>query len=702
MGKPLIIVESPHKAKTIEQFLGKKFDVKASMGHIWDLPTSRFGIDVEQGFIPKYVPIKGQSKIINELKNAAKKADQVLLATDPDREGEVISWHLAQALSLGEEKTRRIEFHEITPRAVSAALAAPRSIDMNRVNAQQARRVLDRIIGYQLSPLLWRKIRRGLSAGRVQSAALRLVVDREREIRDFKPVEYWTLDVHLATRDGEQLTAKVVQLSQRKLEIGTGEEAARHKEALTGAEYRVAEVRRKEKKRNPLPPFTTSTLQQEASRKLGFSPRRTMVLAQQLYEGLPLGPAGSVGLITYMRTDSVRVAAEAQAEAAELIGEMYGPEYRPAKPPQYKTKTAAAQEAHEAIRPTSVLRRPDAIREYLNHDQLRLYQLIWSRFIASQMQPAVIDTVAVDITAGDYLCRANGSQIKFPGYLEVYQEGRDDEGKEEEGLLPAVSKGDVLSLAEAGVESKQHFTQPPPRYTEATLVKTLEEKGIGRPSTYAPTIDTIIRRNYVQVEEKRLYPTKLGEAVAQLLAENFPDVVDIGFTADLENQLDQVETGQVVWNKLVEGFYTPFMSELDKVKARLERIKVEDEVSTIPCELCGRMMVVKYGRFGKFLACPGYPDCKNTKPFRKELGVACPRCGQPVVERRTKKRRPFYGCSAYPACEFVSWKPPAKIPCPRCGSFASVRRGGNEERELVCAKEDCGYIGPYAPGDGDK
>lgn len=697
MSKSLIIVESPHKAKTIEQFLGKKYAVKASLGHIWDLPTSKFGVDVEKGFAPKYVTIKGQGKVIAELKAAAKKADRVLLATDPDREGEVISWHLAQALSLG-QRAWRIEFHEITPRAVTAALTSPRSIDMYRVNAQQARRVLDRIIGYQLSPLLWRKVRRGLSAGRVQSVAVRLVVEREREISAFKSVEYWTIDVHLATRAGDHLLGRVLSLSGQKLEVSSAAEAARHRQALATQEYKLLEVRRKEKLRYPSAPFTTSTLQQEASRKLGFGARRTMVIAQQLYEGLDLEPEGSVGLITYMRTDSVRVAEEAQAEAAESIKSLYGPEFCPAKPPEYRTKAVAAQEAHEAVRPTSVKRLPESVRSYLSRDQFRLYQLIWSRFMASQMSPAVLDTVAADIAAGEYLCRANGSTIKFSGYLEVYQEGRDDEAKEEDGLLPPLTEGEVHTLAEGGVEPKQHFTQPPPRYTEAMLVKVLEEKGIGRPSTYAPTIDTILRRDYVQLENKRFFPTKLGDVVVQLLIEQFPGVVDIGFTAELESQLDQVEAGGVVWNTVVEEFYTPFMEDLARAKDQLGRIKVEDEVSDIPCEKCGRLMVVKFGRFGKFLACPGYPECKSTKPFRKDLGLACPFCGQPVVERRTKKGRRFYGCSAYPACVFVSWKPPASVACPRCGSFASVRGAKGGPQELVCAKESCGYVGPLAPG----
>ena len=700
LGNSLIIVESPHKAKTIERFLGKGYAVKASMGHIWDLPKSKFGVDVARGFVPEYVTIKGQDKIIAELRSAAKKAEEVLLATDPDREGEVISWHLAQALKLG-ERTKRIEFHEITPRAVSAALSSPRPIDMNRVNAQQARRVLDRIIGYELSPLLWRKIRRGLSAGRVQSAALRLVVEREREIRAFVPEEYWTLEVNLATGAGEAFRAKVTSLSGRKLEIPNEAEALGYKEALGRAEFRVAAVRRKDKLRNPPPPFTTSTLQQEASRKLGFSPRRTMALAQQLYEGLELGTEGSVGLITYMRTDAVRVAGEAQAEAAQFIRDRYGPAYCPEKPPQYKTKALAAQEAHEAIRPTSVLRRPEAVKDYLNRDQYRLYQLIWARFVASQMRPAVLDTVAVEIAAGEFICRANGATIRFPGYLEVYQEGRDEEGKEEEGFLPPMEEGDPLFLTGAGVEAKQHFTQPPPRYTEATLIKTLEEKGIGRPSTYAPTIETILRRNYVQLEERRFIPTKLGEVVVQLLMEQFPAVVDLGFTAELEHQLDQVEAGAIPWHEVVRNFYAPFMEDLSRAREQLGRVKVEDEPSDVRCELCGRMMVVKIGRFGKFLACPGYPECKNTKPYRKELGVACPLCGKPVVERRTKKGRRFYGCSAYPSCRFTSWKPPAKTPCPQCGSFASLRRGQDGGEELVCANAACGYVGPrQGPGAG--
>ncbi|MGE5528015.1 MAG: type I DNA topoisomerase [Patescibacteria group bacterium] len=697
--KSLIIVESPHKAKTIEQFLGQEYAVKASLGHVWDLPKSKFGVDIEDEFKPVYVAIKGQDKVIAELRTSARNARRVFLATDPDREGEVISWHLAQALDLG-AKAVRIEFHEITPRAVKGALSAPREIDVKRVNAQQARRVLDRIIGYQLSPLLWRKVRRGLSAGRVQSVAVRLIVERENEIRDFKPVEYWTIEVGLATRGGEELTARVVSHRGRKLEIGDCDEAARHREVLAGLSYVVTEVRRKEKQRFAPAPFTTSTLQQEASRKLGYGARRTMVLAQQLYEGLELGDEGSIGLITYMRTDSVRVAEEAQAEAAEFIEEKYGSAYLPDKPPVYKTKAAAAQEAHECVRPTSIKRTPELLKPYLNRDQFRLYQLIWSRFAASQMAPALLDTVAVEIAAGDYSCRANGSNVRFRGYLEVYQEGRDDEAKEEEGILPVLAKDEVLSLAGSGVQPKQHFTQPPPRYSEAMLVKVLEEKGIGRPSTYAPTIDTILRRNYVQLEEKRFHPTKLGEAVLKLLIDHFPDVVDLGFTADLERRLDGIEEGGIRWQDVVREFYTPFMTDLERAKEEVARVKIEDEVSDVPCDLCGRMMVIKYGRFGKFLACPGFPACRNTKPYRRQLGVACPLCGQPVIERRTKKKRRFYGCSAYPACDFLSWQPPAPSPCPKCGSFARARGPKGGPQELVCARESCGYVGPVGMDDG--
>ena len=693
LAKSLIIVESPHKAKTIEQFVGKSYTVKATVGHIWNLPTSQFGVDIEGGFIPKYVTIRGQGKVITELKAAAKKADRIFLATDPDREGEAISWHLSQALDLG-DNARRIEFFEITPKAVKNALANQKSIDMQKVNAQQARRVLDRIIGYPLSQLLWKKVRPGLSAGRVQSVAIRLVVEREVEIRAFQSQEYWTIDVILGKKTGETLNAKVISLSGHKLEIGSQAEADEHRQALAGADYKLVEVKRKEKLRYPQAPFTTSTLQQEASRKMGFGSRKTMILAQQLYEGLSLGPEGSVGLITYMRTDSVRVAEEAQAEAAALIEERYGPAFKPAKPPQYKTKAVAAQEAHEAIRPTSVVRLPELVKPFLDRDQFRLYQLIWARFVASQMMPTVLDTVAADIKAGGYLCRASGSVIKFPGYLEVYQEGRDEEVAEEGSILPPLQIGEELKLAKGGILTKQHFTQPPPRYTEAMLVKALEEKGIGRPSTYASTIETILKRVYVQLEEKRFHPTKLGEVVVQLLIEHFPDVVDIGFTAELENQLDQIEAGERPWNQVVKDFYSPFMSDLAKAKDQLAKIKIEDEVSDVPCEICGRMMVVKFGRFGRFLACPGYPDCKNTKPLRKELGVACPLCGKPVVERRTKKRRRFFGCSAYPACNFVSWEAPAKKPCPRCGSFAHVRGAKGGPQELVCVKESCGYRGP--------
>ncbi len=688
--KSLVIVESPAKAKTIEKYLGKKYMVRASMGHVVDLPKSQFGVDVQNGFKPKYINIRGKGKIIQELKESAKKADSIFLATDPDREGEAISWHLANILDLKQERCQRVEFHEITKRAVENSLKNPRPIDIDKVNAQQARRILDRIVGYELSPLLWRKVRRGLSAGRVQSVAVRLICEREQEIREFVQEEYWTIVGAFKTAKKASFSAKLTSRGKKKLEIANAETAQTIAAELKKHQYAVTEVKRKEKFRYPAAPFTTSSLQQEAARKLGFGAKKTMMLAQQLYEGIELGDAGSDGLITYMRTDSVRIAEEAQIAARDTIKERYGAEFLPDKSPVYKTKTAGAQEAHEAIRPTQVDRTPEAVKAFLSRDQFRLYQLIWARFVASQIRPAIMDTVGVEIKGGDFVFRANGSMLKFSGFLEVYQEGIDDDSPEEEGSLPELSEGEKVTLGK--IDPKQHFTQPPPRYTEATLIKTLEEKGIGRPSTFAPTIDTIIKRNYVLIEEKRFKPTDLGQVVVDLLKQKFGQIIDYEFTAEMEEKLDQIAEGNVDWVKVLADFYGTFSEELAQAKETVERVEVPVEESDEKCEKCGRTMVYKYGRFGKFLACPGYPECKNAKPLRKVLGLKCPKCGQgEIVERKSKKGRMFYGCNKYPECDFVTWERPYKEACPTCGSMCTVKGGKTQTKQVTCTNANCGY-----------
>lgn len=695
MARTLVIVESPAKAKTIGKFLGKNYVIKASMGHVVDLPRSQFGVDVEHGFSPKYITIRGKGKILKELREAAKKADRIYLATDPDREGEAISWHLARALDL--KKPSRIEFHEITKRAIEQAIKNPRELDIPKINAQQARRILDRLVGYELSPLLWAKVRRGLSAGRVQSAAVRLITDREAEINAFQAEEYWSITGNFLRNSEESFLAKLNTVKGKKAVIGDQAAAKKIVDAIRTQKYQVREVKRKERLRHPAPPFTTSTLQQEAARKLGFSSRKTMSIAQQLYEGLELGAEGSVGLVTYIRTDSVRIAAEAASEAAEVIRDRY-PEALPEVPPVYKTKSNTAQEAHEAIRPTLAERHPAQVKSFLTRDQYRLYQLIWNRFIASQMRPAIFDTVSADIVGGEFSFRATGSTIKFSGFLVLYQEGADDEGESEEGNLPDLQTGELLTLKQ--ITPKQHFTQPPPRFTEAMLIKSMEELGIGRPSTYAPTIETILKRNYVTLEEKRFRSTELGQVVVELLKEHFPEIVDLAFTAEMEGKLDKIEEGDSEWVGVIESFYKPFAEELTRAKTELEHVNVADEVSEEVCELCGRNMVYKFGRFGKFLACPGYPECKNTKTIRKEIDALCPVCGGAVVERRTKKGRRFYGCANYPNCNFTRWEQPAGR-CPSCGSF-TVSQKGDQGNVMKCLKEDCGFEGPVTKEDKDK
>lgn len=656
------------------------------MGHVRDLPKSQFGVDEKKGFKPKYITIRGKGDIIKELKSATKKAEKVLLASDPDREGEAIAWHLASLLDVDEQSPCRIEFNEITKQAVQNAVKHPRPIDRHRVDAQQARRILDRLVGYNLSPLLWRKVKKGLSAGRVQSVAIRLICDREDEIQSFVPEEYWSLTAKLLKGRNGIFEAKLHKIEQEKAHIPDETTVQRIISELEDVEFRVAAVTRREKKRQPAPPFTTSSMQQEAYRKLNFTARKTMMVAQQLYEGLDLGKEGPAGLVTYIRTDSTRVSETAAKEAKEFIAGRFGPDYAPEEV-QRAVKKGRAQDAHEAIRPTSVAREPDQIKGYLSRDQFKLYKLIWERFVASQMSPAVFDTTSVDIQAGIYLFRVVGSVLKFAGFMQVYIEGRDDEEEGgEEGNLPALKEGDLLKLR--SLVPKQHFTQPPPRYTDATLVKVLEEKGIGRPSTYAPIVDTIIKRGYVIREKKNFYPTELGFVVVELLKKYFPDVIDVEFTAEMEEKLDGIEEGDVNWVKILEDFYLPFRQMLSVAEKEIEQIQVTDEVTDEVCEQCGRNMVIKMGRYGKFLACPGFPECRNTRPLLEPTGVACPRCRGELVLRRSKKGRKFYGCSNYPECEFVVWDRPTNRKCPHCGSLM-VMKDARGNKVFRCSDKDC-------------
>ncbi len=688
MSKTLVIVESPAKAKSIGKFLGKKYTVKASMGHVRDLPKSQFGVDIEQNFEPKYITIRGKGDIIKELRSAAKNADKVLLASDPDREGEAIAWHLQHMLGIDPQEACRIEFNEITKPAIQGSVKHPRKIDVPRVDAQQARRVLDRLVGYNLSPLLWRKVRKGLSAGRVQSVAVRLIVEREEEIRAFKAEEYWTLTALLNTGKSK-FEAKLIKAAGEKVEISSKEQMDKVVQALNSLEFKIAEVKKREKKRNPSAPFTTSSLQQEAYRKLNFTARKTMMVAQQLYEGLDLGKnLGTIGLVTYIRTDSTRVSELAVEETKQFIMERYGREYYPEEVRQHQAK-GKIQNAHEAIRPTSVNILPDDIKEFLSKDQYKLYKLIWDRFVASQMSPAVLDTTTIDIGAGTYLFRANGSVLRFPGFMKVYIEGKDeDTADESNALLPDMPQGTVLGVQD--LEPKQHFTEPPARYTEATLVRKMEEAGIGRPSTYAPTIETIQARGYVVREQRHLFPTELGEIVVDLLKRHFQEIIDVEFTAGMEESLDHIEEGELNWKNVIQNFYTPFKEVLDKAEEEIGEIEIEDEVTDQVCEMCGRFMVKKIGRFGKFLACPGFPECRNTKPLLEEIGVACPKCQAPIVARRSKKGRKFFGCSRYPDCDYLSWERPAGKNCPDC-SQPLVIKPNKKGTKLVCTNKECGH-----------
>lgn len=687
VAKTLVIVESPAKAKSLGKFLGNKYTVKASMGHIRDLPKSQFGVDVEKGFKPKYITIRGKGDIIKELKAATKKADKVLLASDPDREGEAIAWHLANVLNINEQDPCRIAFNEITKQAVQQAVKHPRPVDRHKVDAQQARRVLDRLVGYNLSPLLWRKVKKGLSAGRVQSVAMRLICDREEEIQAFEPEEYWSLTAKLVKGKTGSFEAKLHKIDGEKAHLPNETLVNEIRKHLQNESFEVAKVTRREKKRQPAPPFITSSMQQEAYRKLNFTARKTMMVAQQLYEGLDLGKEGPVGLVTYIRTDSTRVSEIAEQEAAAFITSSFGTEYLPSEKRRVVPK-GRAQDAHEAIRPTSVQREPDSIKQFLTHEQYRLYKLIWERFIASQMSPAIIDTTSVDVRAGRYMFRAAGSIIKFPGFMQVYIEGRDDEdGSSEEKTLPVLKEGDKLKLLT--MVPNQHFTQPPPRFTDATLIKILEEKGIGRPSTYAPIVDTILKRGYVIREKKNFYPTELGLVVVDLLKKYFYNIIDVEFTAEMEQKLDDVEEGDVDWVHILEDFYLPFQESLEVADQEIEQIQLEDEVTDEICELCGRNMVVKMGRYGKFLACPGFPECRNAKPLLEPTGVACPNCQGELVLRRSKKGRKFFGCSNYPECNFVVWDRPTNQKCPQCNSMMVLKE--NKKGKLYqCTNKECG------------
>lgn len=709
----LVIVESPAKARTIGRYLGSGYTVKASMGHIRDLPKSTLGVDVDADFHPKYLIPRDKTKVVKELKESVRGAREIYLATDPDREGEAIAWHLVHATEAEEKPLRRVVFHEITPQAIAEAMEHPRAIDMDLVDAQQARRILDRLVGYGISPLLWKKVKRGLSAGRVQTAALRIVVEREREIDQFVPVEYWSLDADLSKitgappTDRDTFRASLHQVDGKKADLTNGEQAHGIVAALDGAHWRVADVVRRETRRRAQAPFITSTLQQEASRKLGLAVRRTMSIAQELYEGIDLGAEGTQGLITYMRTDSTNVSSSAQAAARDVIASRFGREFVPDKPPTYSRKSKGAQEAHEAIRPTSPARDPMSVKKLLSAPQFRLYQLVWQRFMASQMESAVLDNTRVDVAAGPkteveagtarYTFRATGSIVKFQGWMAIYQQGRDEGDTDEldRGALPELAPREDLNLLKLLPE--QHFTQPPPRFTEATLVKALEEQGIGRPSTYAPTIATLQARNYVTVDERKLVPTEMGFVVADLLIEHFPKIFDIGFTSQLEGELDEIASGERAWVPTLHQFYTPFTSTLERAEQTMERVRIKDEPTDEVCDLCGRPMVIKLGRYGKFLACSGFPDCRNAQPLLTKIGVPCPTCQQgEVVERRSKKGRTFYGCNRYPECDFVSWNKPTGDVCPECGHYlVYVGRGAS----VKCSS--CAYTGQLLARAGD-
>jgi DNA topoisomerase I len=684
MEKYLVIVESPAKAKTIKKYLGSKYDVKASMGHIRDLPRSQTGIDVENNYDPKYITIRGKGPILKDLKTAAKKAKQIFLAADPDREGEAIAWHLAHSLEMDLDSECRVVFNEITKNAIKDSFKQPRKINMDLVDAQQARRVLDRLVGYKVSPLLWKKIKKGLSAGRVQTVAVRLIVEREKEIAAFQPEEYWKIK-GLFSISGKEFEAQFYGMNGKKKELSNEEEVNKVLNTIKGKNFTIDSVQKKERRRNPSPPFITSSLQQEAARKLNFRAKKTMMLAQQLYEGIDLGKEGTVGLITYMRTDSTRISDTAKEEAAKFITDEYGKQYVNNTRAEKKAGKNA-QDAHEGIRPTSVMYNPKDLKNFLSRDQLRLYKLIWERFLASQMASAILDTMTVDLQNEGVMFRATGSKVKFPGFMKVYVEGNDDGKKEEERFLPDMEEG--MQAEKKDLEPTQHFTQPPPRYSEARLVRTMEELGIGRPSTYAPTLDTIQKRGYVALDDKKFVPTELGELVLEMTLEFFPEVFNVEFTAKMESDLDEVEEGKENWIEIIDEFYKEFEKKLKIAEAEMQKVEIKDEPAGENCEKCGHEMVYKMGRFGKFMACSNFPDCRNTKPIVKDIGVTCPSCHKgSIVERKSKKKRIFYGCDRYPECEFVSWDKPLARTCPKCNGML-VEKKTKKGKVVQCVSCD--------------
>ncbi|WP_408010979.1 type I DNA topoisomerase [Pseudalkalibacillus sp. A8] len=684
MADYLVIVESPAKAKTIEKYLGKKYIVKASMGHVRDLPKSQMGVDVKNYFEPRYITIRGKGPVLKDLKAAAKKVKKIYLAADPDREGEAIAWHLAHSLEMDDQSDCRVVFNEITKQAIKDSFKRPRKINMDLVDAQQARRILDRLVGYNISPLLWKKVKKGLSAGRVQTVALRLIVEREKEIQNFKPEEYWKIKA-VFDKNGEQFEASFFELNGEKVELSNEETVKEVLKHIKGDSFDITSVQKKERKRNPAAPFTTSSLQQEAARKLNFRAKKTMMMAQQLYEGIDIGKEGTVGLITYMRTDSTRVSDVAKNEAKDYITEQYGSNFTSNRTSGKKSNNA--QDAHEAVRPTSTLRDPKTVKPYLSRDQYRLYKLIWERFVASQMAPAIMDTMAVNLDNNGVRFRANGSKVKFPGFMKVYVEGNDDNKKDDDKILPDLREGDSVKTEE--IEPSQHFTQPPPRYSEARLVKTMEELGIGRPSTYAPTLDTIQRRGYVALDARKFVPTELGEIVLDLILEFFPEIINVEFTAEMETNLDHIEEGTEEWKKIIDAFYKEFEKKLKVAEEEMKEVEIQDEPAGEKCEKCGSEMVFKMGRYGKFMACSNFPDCRNTKPIVKDIGVKCPKCNEGnIVERKSKKRRIFYGCDRFPKCDFVSWDKPINRPCPKCDSML-VEKKSKKSTTIQCT--NCDY-----------
>ena len=685
MGQKLVIVESPAKAKTIGKYLGKNYIVEASMGHVRDLPKSRLGVDIDNNYTPKYITIRGKGELIDKLRKAAKKADKVYLATDPDREGEAISWHLANILKISEDETCRIVFNEVTKTAVKASIKEARKINLDLVDAQQARRILDRLVGYEISPILWKNVKWGLSAGRVQSAALKLICDREKEIKEFEPKEYWSIDCMLK-KERKKFPVRLSTYQSKKVEIENEDTTQKIIKDLEGGNFIVKSIKKGKKNRNPLPPFTTSTLQQDANKKLNYNTKKTMSVAQVLYEGVEVKGFGTVGLITYMRTDSVRIADEAQAKASDFIENTYGKEYLPATKRVYKGKKNI-QDAHEAIRPTYVEITPEIAKENLTPEQYKLYSLIWKRFVASQMASCELNTNSIDIMNGDYKFKASGSIVNFDGFMKVYEYTNEED--ENSVTLPELKENEELKVAK--LEGSQHFTQPPARYTEASFVKLLEEKGIGRPSTYVPTISTLLGRNYVVREKKNLISTELGEIVNNIVSEYFKQIVDVDFTAEMERKLDDVEVGNENWTKIVEEFFTPLKEAIDKAEKEISKVVIEDKVSDVKCEKCGRMMVIKRGRYGEFLACPGYPECKNAKPIVEELDVPCPECGKPIVAKKSKKGKKFFGCSGYPECTFVSWYEPVKEKCPKCNSYMVLKYSKTKGKYIQCSNSECDY-----------